>query len=304
MLSGGTTRHLSIDEIIPYFIEFPKDRFCEIFDGIVCCYTLPPQFKDGNLDINQFKKVVQIVLKSPVDLLEFRVVNIKPEYPSLIYFGSDSSCEVHIPHSTVSERHATLNLISSTEMWLTDLKSQFGTMINERAIFPDIKTPVRINDNVTFGLVRVLLKTPAWLYNSLTTRFAGRISGEFERIVIRYFNGKIIKRIINQINIEIDRFTIRNVLTGRLESYTTNDLKAIFWVKNLIGDPSRVDKQGFVKETDPSNIFIEFKDNECQWGSQSGYSNRAFGFFFYPHDPDSNNVKCYIPRNALNYVLL
>jgi len=304
MDAGGNLHHYSIEEILPYFVEFPRERFCSNFEGLVCCCYLPQHMRDGNLDINQFKKVIQVVLKSPIDLLEFKIFIIKPQYPSQFYFGSDTGCEIRIEHPTVSNRHAMLNLVSNTEMWLTDLKSRFGTMINERSVFPDIKTPIKTNDNITFGLARVFFKTANWLHSSLSTRFSGRINDKFERIVIRYLNGTIRKRIINDINIEIDRFTIRNVLTGKLESYTTTDLKAIFWVKNLIGDPSRVDKQGFIKEADPSNIFIEFKDNECQWGSQTGYSNKATGFFFYPHDPDSNNIKCYIPRNALNYVLL
>ncbi|MCX7959584.1 MAG: FHA domain-containing protein, partial [Deltaproteobacteria bacterium] len=196
------------------------------------------------------------------------------------------------------------NIVSSTEIWLTDLKSRFGTQLNERNIFPDIKTPVKVNDNINFGLIRSYIKTASWLYSSIATRFAVKLKSEFERIVIRYFSGKIIKRIISDINIDIDKLTIRNVLTGQFESYPMADLKAVFWVKNLIGDPSRVDRQGFVKEADPSNLFVEFKDGECQWGSQSGYSEKSYGFFFYPHDADSNNIKCYIPRNAVNYVLL
>lgn len=303
-MTGGDIKVLSIDEVIPYFIEFPKEKFCSIFDGLIYCYCLPVREPIGDIDINQFKKIIQVALKTPIDLMEYKFVNLKISNPKQLYVGSQRDCEICINYPTVSERHALFNIVSSTEIWLTDLKSKFGTQVNERSIFPDIKTPVKLNDNINFGLVRTYLKTASWLYSSIATRFAVKMKTEFERIVIRYYDGRIIKRIINEIDIAIDRFTIRNVLTGKLESYFMEGLKAIFWVKNLIGDPSRVDKQGFIREADPSNIFIEFKDGECQWGSQSGYSSKSLGFYFYPHDPESNNIKCYIPRSALNYVLL
>ncbi len=303
MNSGGELKIVSLEDIIPYFIEFPKDDFCKIFDGIIYCYCYPSNISVQNLDIVQFKKIISMVLKSPVDLIEYRFINLKPNIHRQVSIGSSPQCEVHIEHSTVSERHAVINIESNTEIWLTDLKSRFGTILNDRIIFPDIKTPIKINDCVTFGLVRTYLKSSSWLYSSITTRFARQLQNPFERIVIRYLNGTIRKRVVSDINIEIDRITLKNVLTGRLEHHSTDDLKAVFWVKNLIGDPSRVDRQGFIKEADPENIFIEFKDGECQWGSHSGYSNRTHGFYFYPHDPDSNNIKCYIPRSALNYVL-
>ncbi|MCX7943477.1 MAG: FHA domain-containing protein [Deltaproteobacteria bacterium] len=294
----------SVDELIPYFIEFPKDKFCSVFDGLMYCYCLPPKTSFGDINIDQFNKIMQVVFKTPVDIVEHKFVNLKLVTPLQIYIGSKSDCDIQIDHPTVSERHAVINVVSSTEIWLTDLKSRFGTQLNDREVFPDIKTPVRLNDNINFGLVRSYLKTAAWVYSSLATRFGMRLNTDFERIVIRYFSGRIIKRIINDINIGIEKFTIRNALTNQFESFTMNDLKAIFWVKNLIGDPSRVDRQGFIKEADPSNMFLEFKDGECQWGSHTGYSPRSSGFFFYPHDPDSNNIKCYIPRDSLNYVLL
>lgn len=303
-LTGGEVKILTIEKVLPFFIEFPKDKFCSIFDGLIYCYCFPSKNIIGDIDINQFKQIIQVVLKSPVDLLEFKIVNLKLDSLKQIYIGSHKDCEIQLNHPTISERHAMINIVSSSEIWLTDLKSRYGTLLNERNIFPDIETPVKMNDSITFGLVRSYLKSSNWLYSSLATRFARQLQQKFERIVIRYFSGEIIKKIITDIEIHIDRITIRNALTGQLEHYKTDDLKAVFWVKNLIGDPSRVDRQGFVNEADPSNIFIEFKDGECQWGNHSGYSNKAYGFYFYPHDPDSNNAKCYIPRDAINYVLL
>jgi|GEM_PF-1680932 len=299
----GIRKVLLVEDIIPYFIEYSRERFCTFYDGIIFSYCFPARMPVDNIDINQFKKIIQVVLRSPADLMECKFINLKPANLQQVYIGSHNDCDIIIEHPTVSEQHSVINFVSSTEIWITDLRSRFGTMLNDRNIFPDIKTPLKIGDNITFGLVRSYIRTPQWLYSSIATRFALRLKTEFERVVIRYFNGKILKRIINEINIDIDRITIKNALTGHYENYSTEDLKAIFWVKNLIGDPSRVDKQGFIKEADPLNLFIEFKDGECQWGSHSGYSDRAAGFYFYPHDPESNNLKCYIPRNALNYLL-
>ena len=80
----------------------------------------------------------------------------------------------------------------------------------------------------------------------------------------------------------------------------TADLKALFFVRDLIGDPQYVEK----KEFDPSRplegrpIKVVFKDGETLVGTTTGYQPGRPGFFLLPADPGSNIERCYVVAGA------
>jgi hypothetical protein len=80
----------------------------------------------------------------------------------------------------------------------------------------------------------------------------------------------------------------------------TKDLKALFFVKDLVGDPQRVEK----KEFDPAHpragrrIRVAFKDGEILLGTTTGYQPGRPGFFLEPADPESNIERCYVVVEA------
>ena len=76
----------------------------------------------------------------------------------------------------------------------------------------------------------------------------------------------------------------------------TKDLKALFFVKDLIGDPEHVERKSFDPSSPPSGrrMIVKFKDGEVLVGTAKGYQPDGPGFFFVPADADSNNTRCYI----------
>jgi hypothetical protein len=74
------------------------------------------------------------------------------------------------------------------------------------------------------------------------------------------------------------------------------DLKALFFVKDLEGDPAHVEQ----KEFDPSHppagrkIKVVFNDGEILVGTTTGYQKGRPGFFVVPVDPETNMERCYI----------
>jgi len=49
-------------------------------------------------------------------------------------------------------------------------------------------------------------------------------------------------------------------------------------------------------------IEVTFKDGEVLVGSTTGYDPKRPGFFFFPIDPKSNNIKAYILSSAVRGV--
>jgi hypothetical protein len=81
------------------------------------------------------------------------------------------------------------------------------------------------------------------------------------------------------------------------------ELKALFFVKDLTGDPARQEGQE-LSPTDPRArgtypIDLQFRDGERVVGLTNRYPpNRPF-FFVLPADPQSNNLRILVNRAAL-----
>jgi len=73
-------------------------------------------------------------------------------------------------------------------------------------------------------------------------------------------------------------------------------LKAVFFVKDLQGDPRRVDRLEFdpAKPVVGRKIRVVFADGETMLGTTHGYQPDRPGFFLAPADPASNADRCFV----------
>jgi len=76
----------------------------------------------------------------------------------------------------------------------------------------------------------------------------------------------------------------------------TKDLKALFFVKDLAGNPKHVRRNEFDPAHPPAGrkIRVQFKDGEELVGTTTGYQRGRPGFFLVPADTDSDTERCYI----------
>lgn len=76
----------------------------------------------------------------------------------------------------------------------------------------------------------------------------------------------------------------------------TSQLKALFFVKDLAGDPRYVESKEFDPSRPPAGrrIRVEFEDGEVLVGTTTGYQAGRPGFFLEPADTGSNNERCYV----------
>ena len=77
---------------------------------------------------------------------------------------------------------------------------------------------------------------------------------------------------------------------------STKDLKALFFVKDYMGDPEREKRNDFDPAHTPAGrrIRVVFKDGEVLVGTTTGYQPGRPGLFIVPADTGSNNERCYV----------
>ncbi len=91
---------------------------------------------------------------------------------------------------------------------------------------------------------------------------------------------------------------------GHLSSIPLTDLKGVFFVRDFVGDARRPERKVFYSRPKRSGLWVRltFKDSEILEGliPNSLLDLPAEGFLVTPPDVYSNNLKVFIPRNALS----
>jgi hypothetical protein len=126
------------------------------------------------------------------------------------------------------------------------------------------------------------------------------------KVVVRYSDGRLIKGFTHDFFPNKERFHLipaDNPSGGAIE-VSTNDLKAIFMVRDFIGDPLFKERRNYIEEEKPSGRKVEvtFTDGEVLVGSTLGYDPKRQGFFIFPADPKSNNIRVYVVSFAVEKV--
>ncbi len=82
------------------------------------------------------------------------------------------------------------------------------------------------------------------------------------------------------------------------------DLKAVFFVREFEGNPKYQEKKTFPPGEKIAGRLVEvtFKDGEVLRGSTLGYDPNRPGFFFFPADPDSNNLRVFAIFQAIRRI--
>jgi hypothetical protein len=127
------------------------------------------------------------------------------------------------------------------------------------------------------------------------------------KVVARFADGRVVKGMTANFfpNKEIFHVSVEAAPDGEQPlEINTNDLKALFFVKDFKGDPQH--KEG--NEFDPSHppagrrIKVVFNDGEVLVGTTTGYQPNRPGFFIVPADTSSNIERCYVVAAATKEV--
>ena len=117
------------------------------------------------------------------------------------------------------------------------------------------------------------------------------------KVVIRYLNGKVLKGFTQDFLPNKDRFHLHpaDKASGESLEVFTKDLKAIFFVQDFAGNPQYDERKKYMESEKPQGRKVEvtFVDGEILVGSTLGYDPKRPGFFLFPVDPKSNNIRVF-----------
>jgi hypothetical protein len=130
---------------------------------------------------------------------------------------------------------------------------------------------------------------------------------ELIKIVTRYGDYRVIKGYSrdffpNKPSFHLELITGKNM--GEIIEVHLIDIKAVFFVKDFIGKPSYNERKYFMEGHNITGrkVKISFKDGEVLVGSTMGYDIKRLGFFLFPADPQSNNLKIFAVMSAVSKV--
>jgi len=144
--------------------------------------------------------------------------------------------------------------------------------------------------------------------------FVGEIYFE-DKVVAHYKNGRIVKGHAKDFSPASDEFTLQPYAAeSQPVSVAFEDLKAVFHVRTFEGSREHPPSPEAVGEIEDSRFraamakgrkaLLEFRDGERMWGFAQGLETSQPGFFFFPTDPGSNNLRIYVVRSALKDLML
>jgi hypothetical protein len=126
------------------------------------------------------------------------------------------------------------------------------------------------------------------------------------KVVARYIDGRIVKGLSQDFFPNKDRFHVypADKSSGEAAEIFLKELKAVFFVRDFVGDSQYNERKEYVEGDKPSGRKIEvtFKDDEVLVGTTLGYDPSRPGFFLFPVDPKSNNIRVFAVTTAVKKV--
>ena len=126
------------------------------------------------------------------------------------------------------------------------------------------------------------------------------------KVVVRYSDGRLIKGFTQDFSPNKERFHFipaDNPSGGAIEVSMKN-LKAIFMVRDFVGHSLYKERKKYIEGEKPSGKKVEvtFIDGELLVGTTLGYDPKRQGFFIFPADPKSNNIRVYVVSSFVEKV--
>lgn len=122
------------------------------------------------------------------------------------------------------------------------------------------------------------------------------------QVVVHYADGRLLKGQATDFFPNKETFHMTAKDSQETSEVEVAELKGIFFVKTLEGNPTRHERKDMERAGMGKRIQVKFKDGEVLLGYTSGYSPDRTGFFVFPSDPESNNEKVFVVTAATEKV--
>lgn len=130
---------------------------------------------------------------------------------------------------------------------------------------------------------------------------------KMNRAVVAFLDGRRLKGYVFNFSALKESFRLFPNEADRQQSGSDvfmKDLKAIFFVKDFAGNPAHKATPIGDEPRHGRKVVVTFKDGEQLSGTTEGYNPQKLGFFLFPVEENSNNLRVFvINKNALQVTL-
>jgi len=131
---------------------------------------------------------------------------------------------------------------------------------------------------------------------------------QLNKVVVAFLNGGRIKGYASDFSPINDHFNLLpqdNPNQGEAVRVELKDLKAVFFVWDFAGHADYHESLSADSSMHGRRIEVTFNDGEKLVARTEGYNAQKLGFFMFPVDPRSNNIRIFvITKNARHVRLL
>jgi hypothetical protein len=135
-----------------------------------------------------------------------------------------------------------------------------------------------------------------------------RTPDRLNKVVVGFLGGSRLKGYAYDFSPVKDSFNLlpqENPLQGQGIKVEMKDLKAVFFVREFIGKQEYFESQVPGARLHGRKIEVTFRDGEKIVGKTEGYNPQRPGFYVFPADPKSNNIRIFVvTRNTRQVRLL
>lgn len=125
---------------------------------------------------------------------------------------------------------------------------------------------------------------------------------EVNRVVAHFLDGRLLKGTTQDFFPNRASFHLQPADGSPTAEVRCKTLKALFFVKEYAGDAKRRDLRGFLaapgETAQGRKMAVRFKDGELLCGYSLSYLPDREGFFMFPADSGSNNLRIYVLATA------
>jgi hypothetical protein len=128
-------------------------------------------------------------------------------------------------------------------------------------------------------------------------------SAGWQKVVARFNDGRIVAGYTNDFHPSKPQLHLSpNPRLADASFIPLAQLKALFFVREFVGDPTRVDSKVFSDPPQGRKVEVTFHDSEVMVGSTLGYRGEGNGFFVQPADSRSNNLRVFVTASGMQQV--
>ena len=123
-----------------------------------------------------------------------------------------------------------------------------------------------------------------------------------QKIVVHMRSGAVHKGVTHDFSPKQEAFHVLPAEGGGLPvRVRVDEMKAMFWVKDYLGNREFVARRDFDPEKTSTGrrAILTFTDGEAIWGTVTEDDPAVPGFFFVPSDDRDNNIKIFVVRTSL-----